>query len=83
MELNKCSRCGNFFNSDDVVCPNCKIKDTFEFESFKTYVEENGVQGNIDYLANETGIASKNISRYMDYEGLKFPIGESFDKTEL
>lgn len=72
MEFKKCSRCGNFFVSDGDVCPNCITKDKFEFNQFKNYVEENGIDGNIDYLANNTGISGKNISRYMDYSGLKF-----------
>ena len=81
MEFNKCSRCGNFYISQDDVCPKCKAKDELEFSTFKTYVEENGIQGNIDFLANSTGIASKNISRYMDYAGLKF--GDSNPEIKL
>ena len=46
MEFNKCSRCGNFFISNDEVCPKCKSKDTLEFETFKNYVEKNGVNEN-------------------------------------
>ena len=45
MEFNKCSRCGNFFLSNDDVCPRCKAKDTLEFETFKSYVSENGFNG--------------------------------------
>ena len=41
MEFNKCSRCGNFFISNDDVCPKCKTKDTLEFETFKSYIGEN------------------------------------------
>ena len=77
MEFNKCSRCGNFFISQADVCPKCQSKDNFEFGTFKTYVEENGIQGNLDYLSGETGIASKNISRYKDYAGLKFSPNEN------
>ena len=43
MDFNKCSRCGNFFITNDDVCPKCKTKDTLEFENFKTYIKENGV----------------------------------------
>lgn len=67
MEFNKCSRCGNFFISNDDVCPKCKTKDTLEFETFKSYIEENGINNNLDILSNETGISVKNINRYLNY----------------
>ena len=69
MEFNKCSRCGNFYISNDEVCPKCKTKDTLEFETFKTYVEKNGVTNNLDYLSNQTGISTKNLNRFLNYEG--------------
>lgn len=69
MEFNKCSRCGNFFISNDEVCPKCKSKDTLEFETFKNYVEKNGVNENLDILSNETGISVKNLNRFLNYSG--------------
>ena len=66
MEFNKCSRCGNFFVSNDIVCPKCKTKDTLEFETFKTYVEENGMNNNLDILSSETGISVKNLNRFLN-----------------
>ena len=70
MEFNKCSRCGNFFISDDDVCPKCKAKDTLEFETFKNYVSENGLVDNLDSfnldtVSNDTGISMKNLNRYI------------------
>lgn len=70
MDFNKCSRCGNFFISNDDVCPKCKAKDTLEFETFKTYIEENGMNENLDILSSETGIAVKNLNRFLDYGNL-------------
>ena len=70
MEFNKCSRCGNFFISNDDVCPKCKTKDTLEFETFKSYIAENGLNNNLDTLSNETGISVKNINRYLNYNDL-------------
>ena len=67
MEFNKCSRCGNFFVSNDDVCPKCKTKDTLEFETFKTYIAENGINNNLDILSSETGISVRNINRYLNY----------------
>ena len=70
MEFSKCCRCGNFFISNDDVCPKCKTKDTLEFETFKSYIEENGINNNLDILSNETGISLKNINRYLNYTDL-------------
>lgn len=65
MEFNKCSRCGNFYVSNDEVCPKCQTKDTLEFQTFKNYIEENGFNNNLDILSNETGIAVKNLNRFL------------------
>lgn len=67
MEFNKCSRCGNFFVSKYDVCPKCITKDTLEFETFKTYVAENGINDNLDILSTETGISAKNLNRFLGY----------------
>ena len=65
MEFNKCSRCGNFYVSNDNVCPKCSAKDTLEFETFKSYVEENGLNQNLDAISGVTGIAVKNLNRFL------------------
>ena len=65
MEFNKCSRCGNFFISNDDVCPKCKSKDSLEFQTFKTYIEENGMNNNLDVLSSQTGITVKNLNRFL------------------
>lgn len=67
MEFNKCSRCGNFFISNSDVCPKCQTKDTLEFETFKNYVEQNGINQNLDILSTEIGISVKNLNRFLDY----------------
>lgn len=71
MEFNKCSRCGNFFISNDDVCPKCKAKDNLEFQTFKTYIEENGMNNNLDVLSSQTGITVKNLNRFLDYTDFK------------
>ena len=70
MEFNKCSRCGNFYVSNDDVCPKCKPKDTLEFETFKSYIAENGIDSNLQSIFKETGISEKNINRYLNYTQL-------------
>ncbi len=76
MELNKCTRCGSFYLSEGNVCPNCEAKDNLEFSNFKNYIQENGLDCNIDEIAGKTGISVKNINRFLGYEGL----GEYSDK---
>lgn len=68
MEFNKCSRCGNFYLSNDDICPKCRPKDTLEYKTFKSYIEENGITANLDVLSNETGISPKNINRFLNYD---------------
>lgn len=67
MDFNKCSRCGNFYVSNDDVCPKCKTKDNLEFKKFKTYIEENGIINDINLLSSQTGISQKNLNRFIDY----------------
>ena len=69
MEFNKCSRCGNFYISNDLVCPKCKAKDAFEFETFQSYIQENGLTQNLDTISIQTGISVKNLNRFLDYSG--------------
>lgn len=68
MEFNKCSRCGNFYLSEGNVCPKCTTKDNLEFSKFKTYIDENGLNENLDAISGETGISVKNINRFLGYE---------------
>lgn len=72
MELNKCSRCGAFHASESDVCPKCVGKDTLELSTFKSYIEENGCSS-IDTIATQTGIAQKNVNRFMAYQGIEVP----------
>lgn len=70
MELNKCSRCGAFYTNGGDVCPKCASIDNLELSTFKNYIEQNGVSS-IDTIATETGIAQKNVSRFLSYQGLE------------
>ena len=72
MNLNKCSRCGVFHASENDVCPKCIGKDSLELSAFKSYIEENGFSS-IDTIATQTGIAQKNVNRFMGYQGIEVP----------
>lgn len=67
MEFNKCSRCGSFYISNNDVCPKCQAKDNLEFNAFQNYIEENGMNTNLDVLSTETGISVKNLNRFLNY----------------
>lgn len=71
MEFNKCSRCGSFYVSEGNVCPKCASKDGFEFSTFQTYIQENGLNTSLDAISNETGISVKNLNRFMQYDEFK------------
>ena len=67
MELNRCSRCGNFYISEGNVCPKCSTKDGFEFSAFKSYVKENGLEKSFNTISSDTGISVKNLNRFVEY----------------
>lgn len=68
MELNRCSRCGNFYIAEGNVCPKCSTKDGFEFSAFKSYLQENGFENSLNTISNDTGISVKNLNRFVGYE---------------
>ncbi len=68
MELNRCSRCGNFYVAEGNVCPKCSTKDGVEFSTFKSYVQENGFENSLNTISNDTGISVKNLNRFLGYQ---------------
>ena len=68
MDLNRCSRCGNFYVAQGNVCPKCSTKDGFEFSTFKSYVNENGLENSLNNISNDTGITVRNLNRFMGYQ---------------
>ena len=71
MEFNRCSRCGSFYVSEGNVCPKCSTKDGYEFKTFTNYIKENGLDNSLDTISGETGIAVKNLNRFLGYEEFK------------
>lgn len=71
MEFNKCSRCGNFYVSLGDVCPKCSTKDGVELSTFKSYIQENGIEGCLDSISSATGISTKNLNRFLNQEEFK------------
>jgi len=78
MELNRCSRCGAFHANESEICPKCVEKDNLELSTFKSYIEENGVSS-IDTIATQTGIAQKNVNRFINNQGIEIPETQNED----
>ncbi len=66
MEFKKCSRCGNFFLSDNNVCENCIPKDRFEISKLHNYFENENYSNSINSISIDTGITVKNLNRYLE-----------------
>lgn len=72
MEFIKCSRCGSFYKNSGYVCPKCSDKDTFELNTFKKFVENNGIDvPSLNQVSISTGISEKNLNRFLNYDGLE------------
>ncbi|MBO4293423.1 MAG: hypothetical protein J5881_03440 [Clostridia bacterium] len=78
MDFKKCSRCGNFYLSNTNVCPKCSTKENFEFSTFKSYIEENGLGESIDEISGKTGISVKNLNRFIEYNSQNNGNDETF-----
>ena len=66
MELKKCARCGCFFTSSGDVCCNCSSKDKQDIYKLNDFINSTGEDFSIDGLAYNTGVSSKNISRFIN-----------------
>lgn len=75
MDFKKCHRCGGFFVAEGHVCPKCSPKDHLELATFKNYIEENGVSS-VEAMSIGTGISTKNINRFINIEGIIYPVEE-------
>ena len=76
MEFKKCNRCGNFYLSEGQVCSKCAPKESCEYSTFKSYVEENGTNSSIYNMAGQTGISTKHLNRFIESDGLDLPVRE-------
>ena len=70
MEFKRCERCGSFFMSNESVCHHCLTKEKFEISQFKNFIEENNISeiNTINDLSIQTGIAAKNLNRFLGSE---------------
>ena len=70
MQLNKCSRCGCFFMTNDSVCPNCKPKDMCDINTLKNFLEDANPNSSIEEISCGTGISEKNLHRFFSSDEL-------------
>lgn len=71
MQINRCSRCGNFYVSEGNVCPNCMLKDNIELSAFKSYLEQNSNETSLNNISYKTGISQTNLTRFLSYDGFE------------
>ena len=82
MNFNKCVRCGCFFTSQDLVCPNCKSKDEVDKLSLQSYLDNNDIPNNPEDLASLSGISVRNINRYLEMQEFS-NLKEKFNNVSL
>ena len=71
MEVKRCARCGQFFETVNEVCHNCIAKDNQEISQFKTYLQENEDETSLNNVAFKTGISQTNLTRFLSYDGFE------------
>lgn len=82
MDFNKCARCGCFFSSKDLVCPNCKAKDEVDKNLLRNYLENNDIPENAESLAFYSGINIKNINRFLNTKEF-LDLKNTFDNPKI
>ena len=80
MNFKTCMRCGCFFSSNDLVCPNCKTKDEIDKTSIKKYLENNDIPENAESLSFLSGVSVKNINRFLETKEFS-SLKNSFNNT--
>ena len=66
MEFKRCARCGCFFESSNSVCCNCEAKDKQDIYPLNNYLLDFPSVSSIDNLSYNTGVSTKNISRFIE-----------------
>ncbi len=78
MEIKKCVRCGQFFETVNDVCNNCLAKDNKDIGKLKDYFSYGYVAGKVSLgdISSNTGITIKNLNRLIEnseFEGVYVP----------
>ena len=78
MEIKKCARCGQFFETVNEVCNGCISKDNKDIGKLKNYFSYGYVAGKVSLgdISNNTGITMRNLNRLLvneEFEGVYIP----------
>ena len=78
MEVKKCARCGQFFETVNEVCNNCISKDNKDIGKLKNYFSYGYVAGKVSLgdISSNTGITMRNLNRLIvneEFEGVYIP----------
>ena len=78
MEIKRCARCGQFFETINEVCNNCISKDNKDIGKLKNYFSYGYVAGKVSLgdISSDTGITIKNLNRLIvkeEFEGIYIP----------
>ena len=78
MEIKRCARCGQFFETVNEVCNNCISKDSKDIGKLKNYFSYGYVAGKVSLgdISNNTGITMRNLNRLLvneEFEGIYIP----------
>ena len=67
MEFKKCTRCGDFYVTNTIICGNCSNKENLEISKLRNYFEANdGEVPSVEQLSFQTGITVKNLNRQLN-----------------
>ena len=86
MEIKKCARCGQFFETVNEVCNSCISKDNKDIGKLKNYFSYGYVAGKVSLgdISNNTGITMRNLNRLIvneEFEGVYIP--ETLGKNNI
>ena len=86
MEIKRCARCGQFFETINEVCNSCLSKDNKDIVKLKEYFSYGYVAGKVSLgdISNDTGITMKNLNRLIvseEFEGVYIP--ETLGKNNI
>lgn len=78
MEIKKCARCGQFYETVNDVCNNCIAKDNKDIVKLKNYFNYGYVAGkeSLGDIANNSGVTMKNLNRLIlneEFEDVYIP----------
>ena len=82
MNFKTCMRCGCFFSSEDLVCPNCRAKDEVDKKSIRNYLQKNDTPKNAESLSFYSGVSIKNINRFLETKEF-FDLKNSFNNKDI